>query len=453
MSKRSKQGELPPSAQPNEAASKPLIVNLLGVTYNTDNYGVRVLLSASVENLVKRNQDVHIQILDYGHKATTWREDTPSGAKDVPLINLRFSWKVLLRNNVAQLLLVAFVGRLIPIRSWRIRWWSRNPWLQRILAADVSLALAGGDSFGNTYGAGRLLYVVLPQLLISVLGGRLVLLPQTYGPFDSLFSRSVAKLVLRFAAIVYARDVDSGRVAASLLGRRAQRVRVSPDLGLSMSGAPPDGSTVSQLADLRRSGVLVGLNVSSLLAMGGYSRNNMFGLLEDYRSLVDSVLDTILRDTDWTVLLVPHIYGGKDSEESEIQIHRELCGKYRSGYPDRIVFLEDEFSHKQVKAVIGECDLFIGARMHACIAAVSQGVATVCLAYSDKFRGVMAPFGDAVSVVDLRSAGAVKVIEAALMMCRRRYEASLNLRNMMPSVLAETAALFEPENLIGEKNG
>ena len=45
------------------------------------------------------------------------------------------------------------------------------------------------------------------------------------------------------------------------------------------------------------------------------------------------------------------------------------------------------------KAVIGQCDFFIGSRMHACIAALSQGVPCVGVAYSMKFAGVFDTVG------------------------------------------------------------
>ena len=46
-----------------------------------------------------------------------------------------------------------------------------------------------------------------------------------------------------------------------------------------------------------------------------------------------------------------------------------------------------------MKYLIGQCDFFVGSRMHSCIAAVSQCVPAVSIAYSDKFIGVMATLG------------------------------------------------------------
>src|SRR5258708_25243938 len=48
------------------------------------------------------------------------------------------------------------------------------------------------------------------------------------------------------------------------------------------------------------------------------------------------------------------------------------------------------------------CVFLVGARMHACFAAVSQCIPAVCVAYSDKFMGVMAAIGVDSIVADAR---------------------------------------------------
>ena len=54
----------------------------------------------------------------------------------------------------------------------------------------------------------------------------------------------------------------------------------------------------------------------------------------------------------------------------------------------------------QTKYVIGLCDVFVGARMHACIAALSQGIPAIGIAYSRKFAGVFETFGVEALVFD-----------------------------------------------------
>ena len=56
----------------------------------------------------------------------------------------------------------------------------------------------------------------------------------------------------------------------------------------------------------------------------------------------------------------------------------------------------------EVKWVISNCDHFCGTRMHACIAAISQGIPTSAIAYSGKTEGVFASVGCESYVIDPR---------------------------------------------------
>lgn len=437
--------EEPMLSLPHKESVTPSTVNLLGVTYNTDNYGVRVLLSGAVDSLATVKQAFNIQILDYGHDAITWTEKTHNGDQELRLINLRYSWKLHLANNIVRVLLTATLGWLIPAEKWRMTLWTRNPWLRQILEAKVNCSLAGGDSFSDTYGPGRLFYVLLPQILVIILGKPLVLLPQTFGPFNNAMSRILARFVLRHATLVYSRDREGVIFVRRLLGRDDARVRFAPDLGFAMEPEPVDQTTMSQLAELRRNSLLVGLNISSLLYMGGYTRDNMFALRQDYPTVIRTLLDCLVQEMSCQVLLVPHVYGGPGSVECEITLYRRLFAEFEHKYPGMVTLIDKAFSHRQVKTIIGRCDCVIASRMHVCIAAVSQGVPTICLAYSDKFSGVMSSLSADISVVDLRIATAQDTVETARLLLGRRQEVREELLKKLPGILASIIALFESE--------
>ena len=50
--------------------------------------------------------------------------------------------------------------------------------------------------------------------------------------------------------------------------------------------------------------------------------------------------------------------------------------------------------------MIGVCDFFVGSRLHSCIAALSQGIPTIGIAYSKKFKGVFESVGAGDWVID-----------------------------------------------------
>jgi polysaccharide pyruvyl transferase WcaK-like protein len=388
------------------------MVALLGVTRNTDNYGVRVLMSAAIEALAKADPHAEIVLLDYGQQPETWTEQTQAGPRRIRLVNSRFSWRLHLPNNVVRLLALALWSRLLPGAERRRKFIEANPWLGEIQRSKTCFSLAGGDSFSDIYGLPRFFYVVFPQLLVLLLNRPLVLFPQTYGPFGGRLARSMARYILRNARTVFSRDEAGVDVVRAVTGSDRPVVHVVPDIGFAMASEPLDASLARTVAEIRTTGPVVGLNVSSLLYMGGYTGDNMFQLREAFPALIDALVEHLVIALGARLLLIPHVCGGPLSEEDESRLCRQLEEKYRRSHGDSVRYVADGLNHRQMKALIGECDLFIGARMHACIGAVSQGVPSVCLAYSKKFAGVMQPLGAGARVVDLRVATIADVLRA-----------------------------------------
>lgn len=424
-----------------------LVANLLGVNHENSNYGVRVLLSGALESLAAASPNCIVRTVDYGKMPTSCREDTSAGEKVVELINLRFSWKLFLPNNIFSLLVFVLVVRALPIgrsRAWVL---GLNPWLRKITEARLSLSLAGGDSFSDIYGLRRFFYVSLPQLLVLWLGQPLVLLPQTYGPFNTRISREVAAYIFKEARAIYSRDEAGVELINSVRKGKGVPVQTVPDLGFLMSSKPLPERLVDELERWRKGRNVVGLNVSKLLYMGGYTGRNMFGLREDYKELVDAVVSRLVSETEACVLLIPHVHGADDGEESERPLCRKLLSQYERLHPGRVGFFDEDLNHRQIKGLIGHCDVFTGARMHACIGAVSQFVPTVALAYSDKFAGVMQLAAASVQVIDLRSATVEQVLAGLKRALRSRSELREQLASQMPRIRREISGIFQTKAL------
>lgn len=417
-----------PETMPEHA---PIV--LLGVTYNTHNHGVRVLLSSAVEALTAHHPELEIIAIDYQHEPALWQEETSRGTRPLPLVNLRFSWRVLLPNNVFTLLLFVALLRLVPSRRARLWLLRRNATLRQLTTARMCVAYSGGDSFSDLYGLRRLIYVAAPQLLALWVGVPLVQLPQTYGPFQTWPARWIARHILSRSRAVYSRDVAGRALVAHLTQGRAPVVQVTPDWGFLLPPRPLDEPIDARLSEWAQGRTMIGINPSQLLHSGGYTEDNMFGLRDDYRDLMRRLIAWLLEQPNYFVLLVPHV--GGDAGEAERPLCRTLHAEFAPDHPDRIGFIDLPLDHRQTKRVIGRCDLFIGARMHACIAAASQGVPTLALAYSDKFTGVMAVLAsEAVTVIDLRRDGLPEIAQALAELQAHRHELRNELNDRMPNI-------------------
>jgi polysaccharide pyruvyl transferase WcaK-like protein len=115
-----------------------------------------------------------------------------------------------------------------------------------------------------------------------------------------------------------------------------------------------------------------------------------------------------------TLLLVPHTYAPPGDPESD----NEACHRLKQSLPAelqaRVRVVTGDYDAHQLKGIVARCGFFVGSRMHSCIAALSQGVPCVGVAYSMKFRGVFESVGLGDWVVDGRSADNAQAIKAIL---------------------------------------
>ena len=237
------------------------------------------------------------------------------------------------------------------------------------------------------------------------------MLPQTYGPFNRPLTKLMARYILKHAKVIYSRDRVSTRYVNRLLNGVAaeDKVQFVPEVAFILDAQRPTNMDIGSLVDVRTDkSTVVGLNVSGLLYYGGYTRDNMFGLKEDYRQTICRIIDFLTAKKDVLVLLVPHVFPPVESAEigvveNDVAACLDVYKKFSAKYPARIFMVRGTYDQSEIKYIIGLCDFFLGSRMHSCVAALSQMIPAVGLAYSKKFSGVFDSVGVGDLVIDLRS--------------------------------------------------
>lgn len=424
----------------------PEKVLLLGASFNTRNMGVGALAAGSIKCVRSACPEAELGMLDYAKKGGFINYMLQGRELLIRLVNIRFSKDLFLPNNVALLILLSAICRMLP-QGFRRKVISGNETLREIDSASVAASIAGGDSFSSIYGMGRFFYVALPQILVILMGKRLIQLPQTYGPFTNGLSRAIARFILANSSAVYSRDYRGIDEVKALLGADGSsgKIRFCHDVAFVLDPARPEGCSVEGTAfdGAGQASCTVGFNVSGLLYMGGYNRDNMFGLRLDYRRLVPEIIDFLITRKRAQVVLIPHVFGGSEHPESDSEACRKVYESLKSAHGGRLSMVTGTFDQAGIKHVIGRCDFFIGSRMHACIAALSQCVPAVPIAYSRKFIGVMETIGVQDYVADpctLDAEGVIGVIDKAF---EDRAAIADKLKEEMPGVKEGVLRLFK----------
>ena len=241
--------------------------------------------------------------------------------------------------------------------------------------SDVIIDFSMGDSFSDIYGVKRFaVYSVLKELAIRS-HTPFILGPQTYGPFQRSWVKKWAAGIIKRSSEVYARDGLSKSYVFEMCGRNVIQVT---DVAFALP-YPKEEALKDSCEKLK-----VGMNISGLLWQGGYTGNNQFHLKVDYKKYCMDVIQNLMERGGYEIYLIPHV---GDKAKQMMESDYIPCKELMEIYPGLHLVdqLEDPFS---VKSQIARMDIFIGARMHATIAAFSSGVATIPVSYSRKFEGL-----------------------------------------------------------------
>ena len=169
--------------------------------------------------------------------------------------------------------------------------------------------------------------------------------------------------------------------------------------------------------------------------MGGYTRDNMFGLAAITGRCPKRNCQLHRKQGGNGAVYRVMSTGGR------IRLHATRSSATCSGSTRSHFHAEPPYSEREIKHVIAQCDFFVGARMHACIAALSQ-CTPAAMAYSDKFLGVFRSVGVESAVIDVRSLSVGQAVAALSSIYGSREGLRSALKRAMPTVNQLTHTLL-----------
>ncbi len=423
---------------------------LLGASFETGNLGVSALAESAVKIILHRWPDAEVTLLGAGYVPGEHHLSLMGRETSVRILPIRFCKNVFLPYHFLKFVFYGLLLKILPGLRMREYVANHNKYFRLLFETDLVADITGGDSFSDIYGFRRFFLVFLCKWLVILLGKKLVLLPQTYGPFKRPFTQKMARYVLKHANLVYSRDHAGIEYLKNVLNidTNSRKVRFAPDIAFILDSRKPDNFDTTLLPKAKNGNTtLVGLNISGLLFNGGYTKDNMFGLKTDYRGLIHKIIDLFVDEKKAVIILVPHVFPPRGWEvESDPKACRKTYELTRDTYQKRMLLVDGKYNHNEIKYIIGLCDFFIGSRMHACIAAISQNIPTVGLAYSKKFEGVFESIGLGDCVADTRNCDEKEVLEKVESVFKRRSQIRNRLEHIMPRVKENILDIFNNSN-------
>ena len=246
--------------------------------------------------------------------------------------------------------------------------------IKRYNSLDYVFAIGFGDSFADIYGKERFYSINNPIKQCLSRGRKVVLMPQTIGPFKDEGLLKDAIRTIEKSVMVFPRDKQSYDFVKGIAPTVNTKEMIDVAFFLPYERHAFTNGKVN-----------VGIALSGLLWRNGYTGKNEFGLKVDYKKLMLGIIKWLSSQDNIQVILTPHVVCGdalcEDDYTLAYNIQKELG-------EDKVLlspFFKDPI---MAKSYISGLDFFLGSRMHACIAAFSSGVPVVPISYSRKFTGL-----------------------------------------------------------------
>jgi polysaccharide pyruvyl transferase WcaK-like protein len=412
-------------------------IGLLGVSFETGNLGVNALAEASIKVILSHWPNAEVILLGTEYVPQQKHLSVLGREINIRIIPIRFSKNIFLPYHFLVFVFYGLLMKMLRGTRFEDSLVRRNEYFKTLVEIHFVADINAGDSFSDIYGYKRFILLFLRKWLVTFLGKELILLPQTYGPFKNPMTRKMARYILKRAGAVYARDHSGVEYVRDILGNHSVngKIRFVPDVAFVLDSRKPENIDVGSLSDVRtEDSIVVGLNISGLLFNGGYTRENMFGLKTNYRQLIYSAVDFLMKDKRLLILLVPHVFAPSSTVEDDPGACLKVYEKLSREYPGRIFLTQGKYDHNEIKYIIGLCDFFIGSRMHACIAALSQSIPAVGIAYSKKFHGVFESIGLKECVAEACTLEKEQILEIIRSVFRQRDKIRIHLENTIPNI-------------------
>ncbi len=233
-----------------------------------------------------------------------------------------------------------------------------------------------GDGFSDIYGKKWNVKTDLIKQMVLWSGTPLVLVPQTYGPYENKMLKKWAMKLIKNAKLVYSRDELSAKYVEETCG---YKINTASDMAFKL---PFD----KDMYQINSEKVNVGVNISSLLWDSEWAKENHFGLTVDYNKFHTELVEKLMENEKYQVHIIPHVIDLDNPERRENDYR--VCLEFQKKYGDKVLIAPPFQTPVEAKSYISNMDVFIGSRMHATIGSISSGVATIPFSYSRKFEGL-----------------------------------------------------------------
>lgn len=276
---------------------------------------------------------------------------------------------------------------------------------------ESEIVFVKGGGFVHSYGELTALYkhyyMLYHILLAESLGKKIIMMPNSFGPFEGFQVKSFLRKVLKNIDLIFARESISLEALRDELHISAD---LFPDLGFFLEKEYVD---ISYYLNKSKKNV-------ALTARPYRFPNHKDGKVL-YQKYIKEYADFVvwLISNNYNPVFVEHVYN-KDEHEKDLSCINRVCEILKDKGIDIRVISNRDYNCKHLKSIYSQFDYLVGTRFHSVIFALAEGIPAMAITYGgNKGDGIMKDFGLedlTVKIDDFTARSAITVFEK--MICR-----------------------------------
>jgi len=236
------------------------------------------------------------------------------------------------------------------------------------------------DALNEYYGSVfNSIFVIANILHGIILKKTVVVCAASIAPFKKKWLKNLLKWTLNKVKLITVRE-EYSLEHLNYIGINKPEIYLTADLAFLMPPCPS-----SRVIDIMKQENIT-LNDKPLIGIAAAPKI-VFTPNIDYVSLLADVSDTLVNTLDYHVLFIPNSFNAGIADDKLVinEIYQKI------NYKDKVDLLLGEYSASEIKGVIGQCNLFFGAKFHPLVASTSMGIPSIGLIgyHKYKFNGVI----------------------------------------------------------------
>lgn len=256
---------------------------------------------------------------------------------------------------------------------------------------NTDIILIGHDSaFSGLFGT--IPFFKLYNLFIAKsLNKKTVFYAGTVEEFENKIQSFIGKFILNNIDLITLREKKSLEYLKKM-NLSLDNVHLTADVAYLLDPAPLEQvNNILSIEEINKSKTkpLIGVTVTQEMFYNSFPELKTFE--KKYNKsleLMSALMDYIVEKYDAQIIFLPHCIGPTKVLDDRI-VSLDIIS--RTNNKNQIKLITQEYTPEELKGVIGQCDMFIGERLHSVVGAISMGIPSIAILHGNNRNGLIEP--------------------------------------------------------------